>query len=109
MHSIPVVEANIRSYIGKTIWAVQQDGTCIYGTVTDVRDGKLYFRDSFKGAQTVPTGRTKAKARLSQLRDKASVSSFFPCCGFGGGGFIISLAFIALLFACPFFGFPFLI
>jgi hypothetical protein len=57
--------------------------------------------------KTLSTSARKAKTQLSKLNNKAAVSTFFPGIGFGGGGLALSLALIALLFAVPFFGFPF--
>jgi len=107
MHPIPIDEDAIRPYIGKSVCAVLQDGTCYYGSITDVRGGQLFLDGGYKGVETLSTSVNKAKTQLSKLNDKAAVSAFFPGFGFGGGGLALSLLLIALLFATPFVGFPF--
>jgi hypothetical protein len=108
----PISEDAIRPYIGKQVCAVLHDGTYLFGTVAECRDGKLFFSGGAQGPGTVSTNATRAKAQIrKKLKNKAKISAFSPFFGFGGGAAAaISLALIAALFAFPFgfgFGFPF--
>ncbi|TFE19530.1 hypothetical protein [Cohnella luojiensis] len=107
----PISEAAIHSYIGKQVCAVLHDGTHLYGTITDCREGQLFLSGGVKGPGTVSTSAIRAKAQIrTKLKNKAKISAFTPFFGFGGGAAAaaISLALIASLFFFPFgFGFPF--
>jgi hypothetical protein len=105
----PISEEAIRPYCGKQVCAVLSDGTHIYGTISDCRDGQLYFSGSAQGPGTVSTNAKRAKTQIqSKINNKATIS-FFPFFGFGGGAALaVSIALIAALFAFPFgFGAPF--
>ncbi|HEY0826840.1 MAG TPA: hypothetical protein VGE40_01990 [Bacilli bacterium] len=105
----PISEDAIRPYVGKQVCAVLHDGTYLFGTITDCREGQLFFSGGVKGPGTVSTSAIRAKAQIrSKLKNKAKISAFSPFFGFGGGAAaaVISLALIAALFAFPF-GFPF--
>ncbi|WP_373231577.1 hypothetical protein [Cohnella sp.] len=109
----PISVDAIRPYIGKQVCAVLHDGTHLYGTITDCREGQLLISGCVKGPGTVTTSAIQAKAQIrTKLKNKAKISAFTPFFGFGGGAAVaaISLALIASLFFFPFgfgFGFPF--
>ncbi|MEX2416306.1 MAG: hypothetical protein WD424_09195 [Paenibacillaceae bacterium] len=107
----PISADAIRPYIGKQVCAVLHDGTYLFGTISDCRDGKLFFSGGAQGPGTVSTNATRAKTQIrTKLKNKVKTSAFSPFFGFGGGAAVaaISLALIAALFAFPFgLGFPF--
>lgn len=86
----PICENTLRGYIGKPICAVLHDGSYFYGTVSEVRDGKVYLGPAGgPGQGSVSTNRSRAKRRLAAKRRpkngsrmKASVSAFFPGSGY---------------------------
>lgn len=100
MHPIaPITETSISSYVGKPVCAVLHDGTYIYGTVLECRNGHLYFSQINPGTGPVFTSANKPKAQLQKkMKNKATISFF----GFGAAAAAISLAFIVALFAFPF-------
>jgi hypothetical protein len=106
----PITEEAIRPFVGKPVCAVLHDGTYLFGTISDCRDGQLFFQGGVKGPGTVSTRSRRARAQIKQkIKTKAKIS-FFPFFGFGGGAAAaaISLGLIAALFAFPF-GSPFFI
>ncbi|GIQ69292.1 hypothetical protein DUZ99_04740 [Xylanibacillus composti] len=66
----PICEDTLRDYIGKPICAVLHDGSYFYGTVSAIRDGKLYFGSGIPGDGTVSTRRSAAKRQLAAKRRK---------------------------------------
>lgn len=110
MDRIPIAENDIRGHIGKPVCAVLRDGSCFYGTISDIKDGHLYLSGSYRGPANVSTKAKKTKNTASKSKQKASTSGYYPGYGYGfgyGSSIAIPLFLLALLFATPFFGFPF--
>jgi hypothetical protein len=87
VHQItPITADAIRPYIGKPVCAVMHDGTHVYGTIVDCREGHLILSKGVQGPGTVSTSTLRAKKQIrTGLKNKANVSAFTPFFGFGAG------------------------
>ena len=97
MKQIPVNEAALLPYIGRTVQAKLKDGSLIYGKIKALKNGRIVFSAIEKGSG--PTYNRLKKRYAKRNKGKARISWFF----FGAA---IALAFVAALFFVPFgFGF----
>lgn len=109
MHQIyPVCHETVYPCIGKRVCAVTLDGTHYYGTVAEVRDGRVLLTDCAfgEGAVTLAAGKTAGGRKKMNAKKKAKLSGFYGGYGYGGygyGSYWLSLALIASLFLLPFF------
>ncbi|MNC30428.1 hypothetical protein D3C75_787110 [compost metagenome] len=96
----PICDEKIRPHMGKHVCVVLVDGTTIYGTLDGLNGQQLMLKSCYAGGEGVSTNSTKAKAQLSKKQKTVQTSALgVP---FGGAGFGLDLALIALLFAIPF-------
>jgi hypothetical protein len=101
----PVNNDSIFPFIGEKVCAVTQDGTHYYGTVSDVRDGRVLLTECMIGNQTLALAAVKAERKIKKTnpKKKAKLSGFYGGYGFGFESFWLDLALISLLFFLPFF------
>ncbi|TDF91844.1 hypothetical protein [Paenibacillus piri] len=98
-HIHPISEASCREHYGKPVLVILKDGGEIAGILTKVGPDTLVLN----GEADISSGKSRSPKRnmkSKRINHKAEVSfSPFPNTGFGGGGLVLDLALIALLFA----------
>jgi hypothetical protein len=101
----PINYDTIFPFIGEKVCAVTRDGTHYFGTVGDIRDGRVLLTECSIGNQTLALAeaKTEGKIKKTHAKKKAKVSGFYGGYGFGFGSFWLDLALISLLFFLPFF------
>jgi hypothetical protein len=102
----PICEAAVKPYLGRPICAVSQDGTHYFGTIEGIDGDRLIINGYIGEPGEVQTYALKNKQSVKKAK-QVKTSAFFP--GFGFQRFFLPFALLALLFAFPFFGFPFFI
>lgn len=104
----PVCHETLFPLIGRRVCAVTNDGTHYYGTVGDVRDGRVLLTDftTDKGNLTLAAVKTEGKIKKPYPKKKAKLSGLYGGYGYDGygyGSYWLPLAFITSLFLLSFF------
>jgi hypothetical protein len=108
VHQIyPVCHDTVFPLIGKNVCAVMQNGTHYYGTVSEVRDGRVLLTDCTigEGPLTLAAAKTEGRIKKTNRKGKAKLSGLYGGYGYGNRSFWLPLALITLLFFLPFFFF----
>jgi hypothetical protein len=112
----PVCKESCHPHVGQRVCAVLQDGSHMYGVISNVTDSGIEFNGVAKGVEVLSKNPQKAKKQLQQIHQKAKskikttakTSAYgpygrVPGYGYPGvGGYGLEWAAIALLFLIPF-------
>jgi hypothetical protein len=101
----PVCNDTIFPLIGEKVCAITSDGQHYYGTVRELRDGRVLLTDCMIGNETIAiaAAKTEGKIKKPYLKKKVKLSGFYGGYGYGYGSYWLPLALISLLFFLPFF------
>jgi hypothetical protein len=103
----PVCNETVFPLMGKRVCAVTNDGTHYYGTVSEVRDGRVFLTECTveNGTLELAAAKTEGKMKKPYPKKKAKLSGLYGGYGNGYGfnSFWLDFALISLLFFLPFF------
>lgn len=107
----PICHETINPLIGRRICAVTHDGKRYYGTISDVRDGRVLMSDCTIGDEALALAsiKTGVDKKKTEHKKKAKLSGLYGGYGYGYGygygSYWLPFALIATLFLLPFFFF----
>jgi hypothetical protein len=108
VHQInPVCYDTVFPLIGQKVCAVTNDGQHYYGTVSEVRDGRVLLTECTLGNETlaIAAAKTEGKVKKPNYKKKVKLSGLYGGYGYGFGSYWLDFALISLLFFLPFFFF----
>lgn len=107
----PVCHDTVYPLFGRKICAVTHDGKHYYGTISEVKDGRVLLTECSisDGSLTLAAAKTDGKIKKTFPKKKAKLSGLYGGYGYGYGygygSYWLPFALIATLFLLPFFFF----